>query len=424
MIGPQEYFPYSNRVLTSESVPLRDIAQAVGTPVYVYSKQALLKPLEELKSGLSGLDFTICYAMKSNSNLSIVKTLTEHGAGLDLVSGGELFRAKKLKVPPEKIVFSGVGKTTEEIKAALSYGKNGIYSFNVESIPELQQINEVAKSVKRLARVAIRVNPNIDAKTHPYISTGLHKNKFGIPYSEIFSIIKQIKTLPWIRLTGLSVHIGSQILSLSPLKKAFQNVQQLIENASETLKDPLEFVDLGGGLGITYHREKSPSLQKYCELIQTYFSNQSLKVLIEPGRVLTGNSGVLISQVLYRKQTQGRDFLIIDAGMNDLIRPALYGSFHQIIPLHQKKPGEKMKKMNVVGPVCESSDCFAEKRPLPDSLRSGDLVALLSAGAYGMSMASQYNSRLRPPEVLVDQNRFQIIRTRESDSDLIRNELL
>jgi len=428
MSTPLQFFTYKKNVLTSEKVPLNEITKKTGTPVYVYSADAFLKPLQELKKGLKGIDHLICFALKSNSNIAILKLLGDAGAGMDLVSGGELYRANAAKIPAERIVFSGVGKTPEEMKTALEFKKKGIYSFNVESVHELDTLSQVASQLKRKARVALRFNPDVDPKTHPYISTGLKKNKFGLNRSEIIQIVQNLKSYPGIDLRGISIHIGSQLLSLSPLDDAFSRLRTLVNSLNSTLAHPLEFVDLGGGVGISYQDEKAPSLQDYCNMIQKHFGPESrmkhpLRVLIEPGRTLSGNSGVLVTQVLYRKDRSQKDFLVVDAAMNDLIRPALYGSFHQVVPV-KKTLSKKLKKTDLVGPVCESADCFASDRDLPENLQQGDLLAILSAGAYGFTMASNYNSRPRPPEVLVQDGQFKIIRERESYEDLVRREKL
>ncbi len=426
MTQPLQFFQYENGILSSENVSLATIAQKIGTPVYIYSAEGFLTPFREFSEGLSEFNHLICFALKSNSNLSILRLLAQEGAGMDLVSGGELYRAEKALVSAEKIVFSGVGKTAEEMQQGLNYHGTGIYSFNVESIPELKLLNEVALNMNRKAPVALRFNPDVDAKTHPYISTGLKKNKFGISKSEVLEVIRSLDQLKGIHLKGLSIHIGSQLLSLAPLDDAFGRLEELLCALDQKLKSPLEFIDLGGGIGITYRDEKTPPIQKYCKLIKKHFGKRlkapsQLKILIEPGRTLSGNAGVLVSKIIYRKQRRSKDFLVIDAAMNDLIRPALYESYHEIVPIHEKHLLPKVKT-NIVGPVCESSDCFASDRPFPAHADQGELVAILSAGAYGFSMSSTYNSRPRPAEVLIQKGRFQVIRSRETWEDLIRGE--
>ena len=423
MNTPFDFFKYGNGDLKTGSVSLREIAEKVGTPVYIYSADSFLKPLKDLQSGLAGLDYLVCFAVKSNSNIALLKLLSDAGAGMDLVSGGELHRAGIAGVDPHKIVFSGVGKTPEEMAEALQFKGKGIYSFNVESVEELKMLSSVAEHLKKKAPVALRFNPDVDAKTHPYISTGLKKNKFGLNRPEITKIAREIKKYPGIHLKGISIHIGSQLLSLSPLNDAFGRAKALVEELNSVLPSPLEFLDLGGGIGITYKNEKAPDISKYCALVKKYFSKSKLKLLFEPGRVIAGNSGVLVTQVLYRKVRVARDFLVVDAGMNDLLRPALYGSFHDIVPV-KKTTSSKKKKTDIVGPVCESADCFATDRMLSTQLEKGDLLAILSAGAYGFTMASNYNSRPRPPEVLVEGSSFRVIRERESYEDLIKGESL
>ncbi len=429
MTSPLQFFSYKKGILTCETISLLELVKITGTPSYIYSSKGFLEPLKALQKGLIGLNPTICFALKSNSNIAILKLLADAGAGMDLVSGGELHRASLAKVPAEKIVFSGVGKTTDEMAMALRYQGTGIFSFNIESIQELMKLNQTAIALKCKAPVALRFNPDVDAKTHPYISTGLKKNKFGMQKADILKITHQLHELKGIELKGISIHIGSQLLSLAPLNDAFTRVRLLIDELNAHLSIPLSFVDLGGGIGITYKSEKPPSLKNYCELIHRHFGKKSklktpLKILVEPGRTIAGNAGILLTQVLYRKEQSKKDFLVVDAAMNDLIRPALYQSYHDIIPI--KKPLKKSgkRKMNVVGPVCESSDCFAQNRLLPAHLQGGDFLAILSAGAYGFTMASNYNSRPRPPEILIHQGKFTLIRNRETYDDLIRGEQL
>lgn len=422
MTLPTEFFRYKNGTLCAEDVSLIEIAEALGTPVYVYSKKAFLDQLKEFAKGLKGLDSLICFAVKSNSNIGILKMLGEAGAGVDLVSGGELFRAQAAGIPADRVVFSGVGKSPGEMARALEYDHDGILSFNVESEGELEILSVVASHMNRKARVTLRFNPDVNAKTHPYISTGLKKNKFGMNRTEVLRILRNLNDYPGIEIRGLSIHIGSQMLSLAPIEDAFRKTRELLEEVHDLIPGTLSWIDLGGGMGITYKTEKSPRIGAYCKLIQKYFSKAKLKIIIEPGRAISGNAGALITEVLYRKDRKDKCFLIVDAAMNDLIRPSLYGSYHEILPV-VKKRGGKSRKMDVVGPVCETGDCFASARPLPDSLESGDVVAILSAGAYGFSMSSNYNSRPRPPEVLVDGSRFEVIRDRESYEDLIRGEV-
>lgn len=421
--GGQNFF-YKNSHLTVDGIPILEIAEKVGTPAYIYSANALITPLQELQKGLRGLDHLICYAVKANSNVSILRLLNGAGAGMDLVSGGELYRASIAGVPGHQIVFSGVGKTPGEMASALEYG---IFSFNVESIQELHTLNAVAEQMGMTASVALRFNPDVDAKTHPYISTGLKKNKFGLQKNEILSIVSKRNDFKNITFSGISVHIGSQLLSLAPLAAAFKKVSALVEPLEALTGYPLKFVDLGGGIGIQYKNEKTISLPQYCKLIESCFGKKSrfkgrLKILIEPGRTIAGNAGILISEVLYKKERGKKSFVILDAAMNDLARPSLYGSFHEIIPVDQKELSGTKEFVDFVGPVCESSDCFGSERKISKKINQGSLVAILSAGAYGFTMSSQYNTRPRPPEVLIDHGVIKTIRDREKYETLILGE--
>ncbi len=428
MTSPLQFFKYSRGALQAENVPLESIARELGTPLYVYSANGFLTPFRELQEELIEFNHLICFALKSNSNLSILRLLAQEGSGMDLVSGGELYRAEMAGVRAENIVFSGVGKTAEEMKQGLAYQGTGIYSFNVESLQELTVLNQVAVSMNRRAPVALRFNPDVNAKTHPYISTGLKKNKFGISKAEVLEVIRSLDQMPGIHLKGISIHIGSQLLSLSPLDDAFGKLRELIDELQQHLKNRLEMLDLGGGLGITYKDEVPPSIPNYAKLIRKHFGKQlkqhpGMRILIEPGRSLSGNAGVLISKVLYRKKRRNKDFLIIDAAMNDLLRPALYESYHEIVPLQQgPRKSKNSAKTSIVGPVCESADCFANDRDFSLQPDCGDFVAILSAGAYGFSMSSTYNSRPRPAEVLIQNGEFKVIRKRETWADLIRGE--
>lgn len=424
MIPSAPHFDYKEGVLRAENVSLANIAEAVGTPTYVYSKEAFLEPLRKLQKGLDGLNPLICFAVKANSNIQVLRALSEAGAGMDLVSGGEFFRTQKAGVPSERVVFSGVGKTPSEMAMALEHG---IYSFHVESMAELDMLNEVAIKLGTTAPFALRFNPDVDAKTHPYISTGLKRNKFGLNRKEVEQVVKLLPGWEGLQMKGLSIHIGSQLTSLKPLDESFSRLTELVDAISPLLPEPLEFVDLGGGVGIRYRDEKPPTLEAYCKLIQKHFAKRAkgpapLRVLIEPGRTLAGNAGVLLTEALYRKPRGKKDFLVVDAAMNDLIRPALYGSWHDIVPVEKAAPRASKHTFDVVGPVCESSDCFASDRALPSSIETGSLLAILSCGAYGFSMSSNYNTRPRPAEVWVDGDSWRVIRQRETYEDLIRGE--
>ncbi len=425
MPKPLEYFTYRQGTLSADEVSLAEIAEKFGTPTYVYSKTAFLDAFREIDRGLSGLDHLVCFAVKANPNLSVLRILAGEGAGMDLVSAGELKRAIRVGTAPEKIVFSGVGKSAAEIDEGLSHP---LHSFNVESVEELRLLSERAKAIGKRARVALRFNPDVDPKTHPYISTGLKKNKFGLQRAEIVALLKR-HDFQGVAIAGLSIHIGSQILSLAPFADAFRKTKRMAAEVEGITGAPLAFVDLGGGLGIPYRNERPPTIDAYTKLIQKHFGRNSdvrgrYRILLEPGRTIAGNSGVLLSRVLYRKPRKAKDFVIVDAGMNDLVRPALYGSYHEIVPVELARGKGKRRKCDIVGPVCESSDCFASDRPFADRIDGGDLVAFLSAGAYGMSMASQYNSRPRPAEVMVDGEGYRLIRKRETFEELIQNEIV
>ncbi len=418
-----------NTDIAIEGVSLRELAETHGTPLYVYSAGELLKPLRSLQTLLHDLPHLVCFAVKACSNLSILKLLTEAGAGLDLVSGGELFRAGCIGAPGERLVFSGVGKTAHEMRSALAYDGDGIYSFHVESLEELQLLNQVARDLGRVAPIAFRFNPDIRAKTHAYISTGLRKDKFGLTEAMLKQAFRELPRLSHVKFHGISIHIGSQLLSLDPLESALKRLKKVIMEIPPPLKKNLEFVDLGGGIGVPYQSTQKPiDLKRYVDLIMKHFGPKSglpaLKILLEPGRLIAARAGTLVSRVLYRKSNPqaGKEFLIIDAAMNDLIRPALYQGHHEIIPV--KKNLSRKIAMDVVGPVCESGDFLAQNRKLPSSLQQGDLIAILNAGAYGFSMASHYNSRPKASEVLVQNGQARLIRRRETYDDLIQGELL
>jgi diaminopimelate decarboxylase len=425
-----DYFAYQDGVLASEGVLLDQLAEKVGTPAYVYSAEAMLEPLRALQSGLRELTPLICFAVKSCSNIAVLRLLGEAGAGMDIVSGGELHRAIVAGVPPNRIVFSGVGKTDAEITSALglAHGEQGLRSFNVESVPELKRLSEISKQMGVRAKVALRFNPDVDPKTHPYISTGLKKNKFGMNRKEVLEVARHFKDFPSIDLHGLSIHIGSQLESLSPFGDAFARTKAIAEELASILPAPLRAIDLGGGLGVGYRaKQKTPTVAAYCALVLKHFlpkkpADRRYEILLEPGRIISGSSGLLLTRVLYRKARAAKDFIIVDAAMNDLLRPALYGSYHEISPV--KKTRGKARKVDLVGPVCESADCFATDRILPSGVSAGDLLAVMTAGAYGFSMASNYNSRPRPPEVLVHRGQFRVIRERENFADLTRGEHL
>ncbi|MBC7384916.1 MAG: diaminopimelate decarboxylase [Cryobacterium sp.] len=426
MSTPLDHFGYRRGTFSAEKVSLSKLAEEFGTPLYVYSKAAFSEPFNQLTQALGDVPHLLCFAVKANSNLSVLAHLAKIGAGMDLVSSGELKRALRAGSASSKIVFSGVGKTRSEIEEALAAS---IFSFNVESISELSLLSECAMAVGKTARVALRFNPDVDAQTHPYISTGLKENKFGLDRSEILKIGSQKAKYPGVEISGLSIHIGSQILSLSPFEDAFIKTKRMAAELEKKLGHPLSFLDLGGGVGITYDREKPPTIAAYAKLITKHFGSKSdlksrYRILLEPGRMFAGNAGVLLSRVLHRKPRKGKDFVIVDAGMNDLARPALYGSYHGILPVEKSRGLGKQSKCDIVGPVCESSDCFAKSRKFPDRLRAGDLIAFLSTGAYGMTMASEYNTRSRPAEILVDQGHYELVRRRETFEEMIDAEVI
>ncbi|MBE9532445.1 MAG: diaminopimelate decarboxylase [Proteobacteria bacterium] len=414
------YFQYKRNSLYAEGVPISKIAKAVGTPAYIYSKKTLKRHYNAFNDAFSTVDNIICYSVKANSNLSVLSTFAEEGSGFDIVSGGELFRALKAGAKPKRIVFSGVGKREDEIEYAL---KSNILLFNVESPSELKLINKVAGRLKRKAGIAIRVNPNVDAKTHPYISTGLKKNKFGIETKEAFEqYIYARKSLKNLDLLGVDCHIGSQITELGPFEDALKKAKTFIGKLRKEGID-ISYLDLGGGLGITYEDEKAPLPSKYGEAVIEATKGLGVTLIFEPGRAIAGNAGILVTKVLYTKQGSKKRFVIVDAGMNDLGRPSLYGSYHGVTPVKAPLRGARKVKADIVGPICESGDFLAQDRMLPE-LKDGDLISIMSAGAYGFTMSSNYNSRLRAAEVMVDDKKFSVIRKRESFADLINGEAL
>jgi len=410
-----EGFRYKDHVLNADQVNLSKIAEEVGTPCYVYVSDLITEAYTTLDTHMAKIPHMICYALKANSNLAVIKTLAQMGAGADIVSGGELFRALEAEVPADKIVFSGVGKTREEIDFAI---RKKIFCFNVESEQELIQIDLAAKSHRRMANVSLRVNPDVDAKTHPYIATGLKKSKFGIPYKKALDLIKQALRLKNINLIGIGCHIGSQITQTAPFADATKRMLKLIDQAQK-LKPEINHLDLGGGLGITYNHEKPPTLEAWAQTMMKELADRNLTVLLEPGRSLVGNAGVLLTRVLYGKRGEASNFIVVDAGMNDLLRPALYGAYHSILPVHYRK--YKKIKASVVGPCCESGDILTKPRRI-QNFQPGDLLAVMSCGAYGASMSSHYNSRVKIPEVLIHDGKFHIIRERETYEDLVQKE--
>jgi len=401
-------------VLFAEGVSLEAIAKQFGTPTYIYSKNTLIQTFESFKKGLIKTDHLICFAVKANSNIAILNLFAGLGAGFDIVSGGELERVIYAGGNPQKIVFSGVGKTESEIEAAL---KANILCFNVESRSELLRIQEVAEKINMKAPISIRVNPDVDAKTHPYISTGLKDNKFGVDFNQALSIYLDAKGMSHIAIKGIDCHIGSQITELKPFVDALDRVLSLVDKLKKN-NIQLSHIDIGGGIGICYQDESPPDFEIYIKEILNKIKDLNVKIIFEPGRALVGNAGVLLSKVEYLKQNDIKHFAIIDAAMNDLMRPTLYDAYHEIklVREHDAKP----QSFDVVGPVCESGDFIAKNRSL--KLKENDLICIMSAGAYGMSMSSNYNSRGRAAEVMVDQDKLYEIRTREKSSDLFKLE--
>jgi diaminopimelate decarboxylase len=407
---------YRERSLYCEDVPLADLARKAGTPCYVYSGTTILDNFRAYDRAFGAMPHTVCYAVKANSNLSLLRMLAQEGAGFDIVSGGELFRVLRAGGDPAKVVFSGVGKTSEEISAAL---KAGIHSFNCESEPELALIDALAHRAGVHARVALRVNPDVEADTHAYISTGRLAHKFGVDIGDAENIYNRARRHQNLLLEGVSCHIGSQILDTSPVFEAVDRVLSLIDRLRQ-MGLPIQTADLGGGLGVAYKPEDvTPTICEFVKMLAAKVAGRGLKVMIEPGRSIVGGAGLLLTRVLYRKKSAEKEFVIVDAAMNDLIRPALYSAHHEIIPVRQG--GEATLVADVVGPVCETGDFLARDRAMPEVF-PGDLLAICTAGAYGFTQASNYNSRPRAAEVMVEGSSWKTIRERETYEDLVRGE--
>ncbi len=410
-------FEYRHGELYCEQVAISQIAKEVGTPCYIYSHATLIRHVRAYDSAFKAVPHLIAFAMKANSNLAILRLMAMEGSGVDIVSGGELFRALKAGVPPSKIVFAGVGKNADEIRDAL---KADILMFNIESSAEMHTINDVAASAGKIARVALRINPDIDPHTHPYISTGLKKSKFGIAADRALEEFRTASTLRHIEVVGVHAHIGSQLTDVTPFVESLKKVIALID----TLKGQgitIRYLNIGGGLGITYSDEKPPLPQELADAVSPLVMDRNLTLVLEPGRVIVGNAGILVTKVLYEKVGETKRFIIVDAAMNDLIRPSLYSAYHDIRPVSEILLQRPKHAVDVVGPVCESGDFLAKDRTLPE-VKPGDLLAVMSAGAYGFVMASNYNSRPRVPEVLVKDAETHVIRARESYDDLIKGE--
>jgi diaminopimelate decarboxylase len=409
------HFHYLNNNLLAEDVSVKKIADQVSTPCYVYSRAAIESQWLAFDKALKSMDHLVCYAVKANSNLAVLNILARLGSGFDIVSQGELERVLKAGGQANKIVFSGISKKISEIDRALEVG---IYAFNVESIPELHRLNEVAEKRGQQAPIFLRINPDVDAKTHPYIATGLKENKFGIPPAQAETALEIVTHSPHLKLMGVACHIGSQLLELSPFMDALEKISGLVR-AWRAKGHVINQLNLGGGLGVCYKDEAPPSIDEYAQHLVKKLANENLKLLIEPGRAIVANAGILVTTVEYIKQSADKNFAIVDAGMNDLIRPALYEAWHNIIPVKNNSTSSKMK-YDVVGPVCETADIFGKNREL--RIASDDLLAIQSAGAYGFTMSSNYNSRPRCAEVMVDRKEFKVVRERETFGDLMHGE--
>ena len=416
-----DHFLYRDGALHAEDVPVAEIAAKVGTPFYCYSTATLLRHFRLFDEALNGIDHLVCYAMKAASNQAILKTLAQAGAGMDVVSGGEYARAIAAGVPGDKIVFSGVGKTADEIRAALT---GGIRQFNVESEPEMEVINAVALELGKVAPITVRVNPDVDAKTHAKIATGKSENKFGIPIARAREVYARAAALPGLKVVGIDVHIGSQLTDLEPFRQAYRKVADLTESLREDGHEIIR-LDLGGGLGIPYTRsnEAPPLPVEYGAMIKEELGHLGCEIEIEPGRLSAGNAGIMVSKVIYVKSGEGRDFLILDGAMNDLLRPAMYEAHHDIVPVTEPEAGVEQQPYDIVGPVCETGDTFAKERMMTP-LAPDDLVAFRSAGAYGAVMASEYNTRPLIPEVLVHGDQFAVIRERPTFDEMMNRDTI
>ena len=415
------HFTYKNGFLHCEDKPVQDIAEEVGTPFYLYSTATLQRHFDAFDSGFNGMKHQTCFAVKACSNLSILNIFAQMGGGADIVSGGELFRAMKAGVDPQKIIYSGVGKTRTEIREAL---EADILMFNVESPQELDRIQEIAAEMKITARIAFRINPDVDPKTHAYISTGLAKNKFGIPVDEALQEYLRAKKMENIEIVGVSCHIGSQLTQIEPFIEALRKVKKFVVGLEQE-GIGIQYLDLGGGVGIVYDDEQPPHPVDYAAAIRAELGDVDCTLILEPGRVITGNAGILVTEVQYTKVNTGGEkekrFIIADAAMNDLARPSLYSAFHEILPVREPAENAAKHQVDVVGPICETGDFMAKDRMMPE-VQPGELLAVMSCGAYGFSMASTYNSRPKVAEVLVNGDQFRVIRERESYEDLVRGE--
>ena len=416
------HFEYRNGEMFAEDVPVKRIAKEVGTPAYVYSLATLKRHFRVFDQAFAKIPHIVCFSVKANSNIALLRAFAKEGGGFDIVSGGELFRALKAGADPKKVVFSGVGKKKEEIEYAL---RSGILMFNVESEHELLALNEIARAIGLRAPISLRINPDVDPQTHPYISTGMKKAKFGVDIKRSVEAYKRAVSLPNLEVVGVDCHIGSQLTSVSPFVDALARVREYLDRVlvGSLQKEGarIRYLDLGGGLGINYKDETPPDPEEYAKAIIQGLEGLDVTLILEPGRVIVGNAGILVTEVQYLKETDEKKFVIVDGGMNDLIRPALYGSYQAIQPVMQNN--RETIVADIVGPICESGDFFAKDREIARPER-GDLLAVMSAGAYGFTMASNYNSHPKPPEILVDGDKYYVIRARENFDDLIRGEII
>ena len=409
------WFTYKDRELYAEDTPLAALAEQYGTPLYVYSRATLDRHITSIDGAFEGIPHLTCYSAKANASGAILRLFAERGLGADIVSGGELFRALRAGIPASRIVYSGVGKTPHEIEYAL---RANILMFNVESESELRTINGIAGRMRVKAPISFRINPNVDPKTHPYISTGLKKNKFGVPHSEALRIYSEAARMPNVVVVGIDAHIGSQLIDVTPFREAAERLAGLIGEI-RALGIDIRFVDIGGGLGIRYNREEPPEPAEWAKMIIPVMKGTGCTLILEPGRSMVGNAGVLLTRVLYIKTNEEKTFVVVDAGMNDLARPSLYGSYHAILPVTERKTS--LRTADVVGPICESGDFLAKDREL-QLPEEGDLLAVMGAGAYGMSMSSNYNSRPRAAEIMVSGGEAELITERETWEDLVARE--
>ena len=412
------YFSFKKNNLYCENFKVKDLAEEFGTPLYIYSARTILEHFSKLKNAFSKLKPLICYSVKANSNLSILKLLTSAGAGLDIVSGGELYRAKQSKCPAKKIVYASVGKTDKEIKDAISYG---ILMFNVESLPELERIAAIAKKLSKKVSVALRLNPDVDSGTHAYITTGKKETKFGMGMQTVRKIFLGRGSYPYLKVEGIHVHIGSQITKAAPFINAIKKTKKLLGDL-EKQGIKLKYLNIGGGLGIIYDKENPQTAKQFASKVLPLLSGLGLKIILEPGRFIVGNAGILAAKVIYVKKTPKKNFVVVDAAMNDLARPSLYGAYHRIIPVTKTKAKKDKRLADVVGPICESGDFLGKSRQL--EVKPGQIIAVMGAGAYGFSMSSNYNSRLRAAEVLVKKQKAYLVRKRENYKDLVNKELI